>query len=130
MRIRKEDYPNYDQAEYWARYLCYRAGKDLEFLKGFWRELLSCREIYEEFVYYMEHQEALGAYTVEGYSLVDILVYQIDHFRAVMDREPAKIRDNREQMILMAFDTLLKMRKEPERYLEKLRTETGTDMPR
>ena len=130
MGFKKEDYPNYDEALQFTWYLCDGAGKDIEFLKQFFVGLLTYKDIYEEFVYYMEHGEPLAKVAIGGYTLVDVLIFQIDHFRAIMDREPAKIRGNREEMILMAFNTLLKMKVDPEKYLEKMRTETGTDQPR
>lgn len=130
MGFTKEDYPNYDEALQFTWYLCDAAGKDIEFLKQFFVGMLTHKDVYEEFIYYMEHGEALGKAAIGGYTLVDVLIFQIDHFRAVLDREPAKIRGNREEMILMAFDTFLKMKADPEKYLEKMRTETGTDMPR
>ena len=37
--------------------------------------------------------------------------------------------DNGDKMLLLAFDTFLKMRKEPERYIRLLQGETGTDYP-
>lgn len=128
--MKKEDFKNYDMAEQWVRYLAYHAGKDFEFLKDFWIRLLQDPEIYEEFVYYMEHGEALGKYGACGYTLIDILIFQIDHFRAILDRDFDKIKGNQEEMILMAFDTLLKMRKDPKKYVDQMQNETGTDMPR
>lgn len=66
---------------------------------------------------------------IEGYTLVDILVWQIDHFKAQMDRGNTGMRNNGSKMVLRAFDTMLKMEKEPEKYKQLMQTETGTDYP-
>ena len=84
-------------------------------------------EIYQEFVYYMEHQDFACKVKVGGYTVVDVLIWQIDHFRAWLDRDTTGTKQNKDRMVLLAFDTLLKMRKDPSGYLQKMQGETGTD---
>ena len=57
------------------------------------------------------------------------MVWQIDHFKAQLDRGEPGMRDNGGKMLLLAFDTMLKMKREPERYLRMMQQETGTDYP-
>ena len=111
----------------WARALCYYAGEDETFLEQFWKALMNSEGVYEEFVYYLTNQTFLCQYKVEGYSVVDIMIWQMDHFKAWLDRDNIGTRQNPDRMVLLAFDTLLKMRKEPEKYTSKMRQETGTD---
>ena len=66
---------------------------------------------------------------IKGYTVLDILVWQIDHFKAAMDRGRPGMGDNGSKMALRAFDTLLKMEKEPEKYIQRMQSETGTDYP-
>ncbi len=113
----------------WAQALCYYAGEDEEFLRNFWRMLIRSPEIYKEFLHYLEHQQFLCEYKVSGYSVVDIMVWQMDHFKAQMDRGKDDMKNNGDKMLLMAFDTLLRMEQNPEYYVNLIQTETGTDYP-
>ena len=113
----------------WAQALCYYAGEDEEFLTNFWRMLKQSPEIYGEFLHYLEHQQFLCEYKVSGYSVVDIMVWQMDHFKAQMDRGKDDMKNNGDKMLLMAFDTLLRMEQNPEYYVNLMQTETGTDYP-
>lgn len=116
-----------EKAYQWAHALCYYAGENEIFLQDFWQRLRQSVNVYQEFVYYLEHQTFLCKYTVEGYSVVDIMVWQMDHFKAQMDRGKDDMKNNGDKMLLMAFDTMLKMEHEPARYVELMQTETGTD---
>lgn len=113
----------------WARALCYYAGEDEEFLKRFWEELLASEKIYKEFVHYLSNRNFLCEYKIEGYSVVDIMVWQMDHFKAEMDRGHDDMKQNGDKMLLMAFDTMLKMEKQPDKYVRLMQSETGTDYP-
>ena len=127
---RRKDRKNMEEknkAYEWAEALCRYAGADEAFLQDFWERLQADKEIYEEFVYYLEHQDFLGKIKIEGYGLVDLLIFQIDHFRAVMDRDVADMRHNKDKMLLMAFNSLLQMRKDPALFVRAMQGETGTD---
>jgi len=126
----KVDYMKYKKEAYtWAQALCKYAGADEVFCEDFWDRLQKDEEIYEEFVYYMLYQDFLYKVKIEGYGLVDLMIFQIDRFRAVMDQDVADMRHNKDKMLLMAFNSLLQMRKNPEPFLELFRTQTGTDYP-
>lgn len=116
-----------ERAYQWAHALCYYAGKDEAFLQDFWQRLLQSENVYKEFIHYLEHQRFLCEYKVEGYSVVDIMVWQMDHFKAQMDRGKDDMKNNGDKMLLMAFDTLLKMEQDPVKYVDMMQNETGTD---
>ena len=118
-----------ERAYKWARALCYYAGAGEAFLEGFWRRITQSEGVYKEFTYYLEHQNFLCAYKVAGYSVVDIMVWQMDHFKARLDRDNSKTRGNRDGMLLYAFHTLLNMREDPQKYIRQMQGETGTDYP-
>ena len=118
-----------EKAYRWAQALCYYAGEDEEFLIQFWRMLKQSEGVFKEYIYYLEHQNFLCEYKVAGYSVVDIMVWQMDHFKAEMDRGKDDMKNNGDKMLLMAFDTMLKMEQEPESYVNLMQTETGTDYP-
>lgn len=108
---------------------CENAGENSEFAENFQKKLENDREIYEEFICYLETGNFACQAKVEGYSVVDIMVWQMDHFKARLDRDNSRTRQNRDGMLLYAFDTLLNMRKDPQKYISKMQGETGTDYP-
>ena len=116
-----------EKAYRWTQALCRCAGEDEIFLEDFWQRLRQSEPVYKEFVYYLEYQNFLCEYKVEGYGLLDIMVWQMDHFKAQMDRGRDDMKNNGDKMLLMAFDTLLKMEHDPARYVGMMQTETGTD---
>lgn len=118
-----------EKAYEWAKALCYYAGENEEFLKQFWDALMQSEGVYQEYLYYMEHQNFCCAYKVAGYSLVDIMVWQMDHFKAQLDRDRNEMKNNGDKMLLMAFDTMLRMEKTPDHYVDMMLNETGTDYP-
>lgn len=122
-----------ERAYQWAQALCSCAGEGEAFLEQFWEALVESEKIYREFVYYLEHQTFLCEYKVAGYSVVDIMVWQIDHFKANLDQSKSGLAyaggQNGDRMLLMAFDTMLKMEKEPDEYTALMSSETGTDYP-
>lgn len=119
----------YGKIEEWIGRLGEEAGEDSCFLETFTKQLFEEPEIREEFAYYMETKEFLCGAKIGDYTVVDIMVWQIDHFKAGMDRGMTGMKENSSKMVLRAFDTMLKMKKNPEKYMELMRTETGTDYP-
>lgn len=117
------------EVDEWIALLCREAGADEAFREAFKRKLEQAPEIYEELLYFAYHRNFLCRYQIRGVSVVDILVWQIDHFKAGMDRGNYDMKYNRNKMVLMAFDTFLNMEKEPEKYVSALQSETGTDYP-
>ncbi len=113
----------------WAKALCRYAGENEAFLEQFFTMLTASEGVFREFLFYLEHQDFLGEYKVEGYGLIDIMVWQMDHFKALLDRDRDDMRENGDRMLLMAFHTMLLMERDPEYYVNLLQTETGTDYP-
>ena len=113
------------------RELCKYAGEDGAFAENFHKKLSGDEEIYEEFIYYMTHGNFACKAKVRGYTVVDIMVWQIDHFKANLDHSRGGSSyaggHNGDRMLLMAFHTMLKMEQDPERYVSWMQTETGTD---
>lgn len=116
-----------EKAYAWAQALCRYAGEDEAFLEDFFGRLVASEGVFREFLYYLEHQDFLCAYQVAGYSLIDIMVWQMDHFKARLDRDQTGMKSNADRMLLMAFDTMLRMECDPENYVNQMQSETGTD---
>ena len=114
------------RAYLWARTLCHYAGETEEFLADFWERLQQSEKIYEEFMYFLDHEKFSCAYSIDGCTVIDIMIWQMDHFKAYMDRE-TQVKGNQAEMVLRAFDTFLKMEEEPEAILYLLDTESGSD---
>ncbi len=113
----------------WAAALCRYAGKDETFLAQFFEMLTASEGVSREFLYYLEHQDFLCAYQVAGYSLIDIMVWQMDHFKALLDRDRTQMKSNGDRMLLEAFHTMLLMERNPQYYVNLMQSETGTDYP-
>ncbi|MGN0377627.1 MAG: hypothetical protein ACI4ED_08330 [Suilimivivens sp.] len=107
--------------------LCKYAGEDEKFADDFYERLKADEEILREFVYYMLYGNFACRAKVLDYTVVDVMIWQMDHFKAWLDRDTAGTKQNGDRMLLMAFDTLLKMRENPEKYVQKIQLETGTD---
>ena len=86
-------------------------------------------EIREELIYYIEHGNFACKAKIRGYTVVDVMVWQMDHFKAQLDRGRDDMKDNGDKMLLMAFDTMLQMEQDPMRYISRMQSETGTDYP-
>lgn len=111
----------------WTCKLAVDAGKSETEAFDFWERLKADRELLEELEYYSIHKSFLCKYKVQGYSVTDILVWQVDHFKAYLDRHEEVNRYHQGKLLYNAFDILLQMRENPEPYVNKLQGETGTD---
>lgn len=107
--------------------LCENAGEDQSFAEDFYERLTADQEILQEFAFYMESGNFACRAKVCDYTVVDVMVWQIDHFKAWLDRDTTGTKQNKDKMLLNAFDVLLKMKQNPESYIQKMQLETGTD---
>ncbi len=121
MRITREEVRNF------TKKACLDNGFSEGFFEEFWKELSERDDIYKEYVYYLVKKEFLGEVRIEGYQVVDVLIWQMDGFKSRMDRDNYDMKNNEAKMVLSAFDTFLKMAKEPEGYVKRMQHDTGTD---
>lgn len=117
------------QIKEFVKALCRYSGEDEAFAKRFYQKLQEDPEIFEELCYYAEHGNFACKAKISGYTVIDVMIWQMDHFKARLDRDNSGTRQNGDRMLLLAFDTFLKMRKEPQKYIQKMQEETGTDYP-
>ena len=113
----------------WAAGLCASCGKDKAFLDELFRRLEEYPALYEEFRYFYDHNDFLCRLSAEGMTVVDILVWQTDRFKAALDEGKFGLKYDRNEMILMADYTMYDVLKDPGKYLAHFREETGTDYP-
>ncbi|MBD5461206.1 MAG: hypothetical protein HDR26_09755 [Lachnospiraceae bacterium] len=113
----------------WFRELCSGTGREAVVTEEICRALEKSSGIRKEIQYYFRTQEFLCEYRVQGYSLIDIMIWQMDHFKAWLDRGNAMIKGDGNRMLLEAAVTMLEMERDPAPYVEKMGRETGTDYP-
>ena len=123
----KIDYEN--EIKDWTKLLAGNAGEDDAFVNEFIDLIKGSEKIREEYIYYMINNRFLGEYSVCGMTVVDIMIWQMDHFKSDLDRGLYDMQSNPNKMLLRAFYTMLKMEKDPQLYLEKYSSDTGTDYP-
>lgn len=122
-----KDYEN--EIKDWTKLLAGNAGEDDAFVNEFIDLINGSEKIREEYIYYMINNRFLGEYSVCGMTVVDIMIWQMDHFKSDLDRGLYDMQSNPNKMLLRAFYTMLKMEKDPQSYLEKYGSDTGTDYP-
>lgn len=92
-----------------------------------WQGIRQSGGLLQELAYYHDHGEFLCRYEVAGYTLADVLVWQVDHFKAYLDRRDEVNRWRPERLLLHALDVLLQMEVDPWPFIAKMQGETGTD---
>ena len=122
-----KDYEN--EIKNWTKLLAGNAGENDAFVNEFIEMINGSEKIREEYIYYMINNRFLGEYSVCGMTVVDIMIWQMDHFKSDLDRGLYDMQSNPNKMLLRAFYTMLKMEKDPQLYLEKYSSDTGTDYP-
>lgn len=118
-----------EQVKTFTRDACLANGLSEEFFEGFWARMLKRDDIYTEYVLYLVNQEFVSRVDIEGYHVIDVLIWQMDHFKAKLDTDTYDMKHNEAKMILSAFDTFLKMAENPQEYIQRMQVDTGTDYP-
>lgn len=118
-----------EQVKQFTKKTCLDNHMTESFFEDFWERLLKKEAIYKEYVYYLVKHDFLNEVEIEGYHVIDILIWQMDHFKAKMDMDNYDTRHNEAVMIISAFDTFLKMADNPQEYTHRLQVDTGTDYP-
>ncbi|MCM1569591.1 MAG: hypothetical protein NC081_09110 [Roseburia sp.] len=113
--------------ENYVEELAGRAKMEQGYGEALWKRISASPQILKEFAYYHDYGELLCQYRVAGYTLADILIWQVDHFKAYMDRGDEMNRYRQERLLLTAFDVMLQMEENPQPFINKMQSETGTD---
>lgn len=107
--------------------LAKQAGMGEKWGEELWERINRSPRIRRELAYYHDYGKFLCEYEVSGYTLADIVIWQVDHFKAYMDRHDEMNRYRQERLLLTAFDVMLKMEEDPRPFISKMQNETGTD---
>jgi hypothetical protein len=103
------------------------AGESEEYAADLWQRIKTSEGVLKELAYYHDYGKFWGGYKVAGYGLTDILVWQVDHFKAYLDRHEEVNRWHPERLFLHAMDIMLQMEVDPKPFVNKMQGETGTD---
>ena len=114
--------------EDFVRGLAVQAGETEEYGERLWEGIRRSGGLLQELAHYYDNGQFLCKYEVAGYTLADILVWQVDHFKLYMDRPEEMNRYRQPRLLLASFDTMLQMEENPESFAEKMRLETGQDI--
>ena len=104
-----------------------KAGKDEAFGEDLWSRMLRSEGVLKELAYYHDTGSFWDGYEVAGFHLTDIIVWQVDHFKAYMDRHDEMNRYRTERLFVESLDIMLQMEKDPDPFIRKMREESGTD---
>ena len=111
----------------YARLLCEKANEEDGVLEVFWSRITAYPEIMKEFEYYRRNNDFCCELKVSGITVADILVWQIDRFKAALDEGKFALKYNGPHMVLAAFYTMADVIDHPERFVNRFSSETGTD---
>jgi len=120
------DYMCQSAYEY-AKVLCGEAREEEGVLEVFWDAVSNHPQVMKEFEYYMNNNDFLCELKVSGITVADILVWQIDRFKAALDEGKFALKYNGPHMILGAFYTMCDVCDNPDKYLIRFQSETGSD---
>ena len=89
-----------------------------------WSRIISCEDVLAELYYWCRTGQLLGKYEPEGISISDCIAWQVDHFKAYMDREENN-RWHRERLFIQSLETLLEVADGDAKTIAKIRGEGG-----
>ena len=103
------------------------AGMEKEWINELWTDMLTLPDLYEELIYYLENHVFRDNLKYEGYSLIDLYVWQMNKYNLIKDLGKNTSECNKETMVLRAFRTMIELMKSPEEYLKRLSEGRGMD---
>lgn len=116
-----------DELYEYARSLCEQANEEEGTLDVFWNRIKEYPDLLKEFEYYRQHNDFLCELKVGGITVADILVWQIDRFKAALDEGKFALKYNGPHMVLGALYTMADVIDDPAKYTARFSSETGSD---
>lgn len=107
--------------------LCDYCGEKESWCDELWGYMIHNDELYEEFVYFIVNRSLMGKMNVEGYTLIDLYVKQIDMYNVRNDLGKNPIFCMKEDMVLRSFLMMGRLLETPETYKKKLEDGFGMD---
>ena len=103
------------------------AGETERYGEELWQGIRQSPGLLQELAWYHDKGSFLCRYAVEGYTLADVLVWQVDHFKLYMDRPEEMNRYRQERLLLAAFEAMLTLERDPQPLVKKMTDESGQD---
>lgn len=116
-----------DTLQSYVQELAVRAGEKESYGEELWQGIRQSPGLLQELAWFHDKGSFLCRYAVEGYTLADVLVWQVDHFKLYMDRPEEMNRYRQERLLLAAFETMLKLERDPQPLVKKMTDESGQD---
>ncbi len=107
--------------------LCKYAGETREWCDALWQEILADRELYDEFMYFSRHNTLSDKMNCHGYTMIDLFIWEMDRYNLRHDTGKNTGECRKVDMVLHAFDTMARMKKNPEEYVRRLEEGRGND---
>lgn len=107
--------------------LCSYAGESREWCDGLWQELMLDSRLYEEFLYYMKNGMLNDKMNCCGYTLIDLYVQQMDKYNLLHDTGKNTAECRKVDMVLRAFLTMARMKRDPDTYVKRFEEGRGLD---
>ena len=108
--------------------ICEYAGLRGEWTDELWMMMLDKPDLYDEFVYYVEHHTFKDEMKVAGYALSDIYVWQMDKYNLIREIGKNPTTCNKETMVMNAFMVMGKMADDPKTYIKRIESGRGNDL--
>ncbi len=89
-----------------------------------WERIVGCTGVLKELAYYHDTGDLWGGFAPEGITIFDAVAWQVDHFKAYMDREENN-RWHRERLFLESLETLIDISEGDRTVLAKIKGEGG-----
>jgi len=121
--IASEKLKLFEVVENWSQY----AGYSVEWQNKFWQDLLLNKDVYEEFLYYIDHNDFLCKYACNGQYITDIFIWEMRKFNIKTDRGKNYADCDKAEMVLNAFRTMLDMKENGARVINAMENKNGAD---
>ena len=109
------------------KYLGEYTGKDESFITNLWDNMLLDPQLFEEFLYFIDNQTLLDKYKFQGYSLTDLYFYVLERYNLMTDIGKNDSSCQKEALVLDTFDAMIKLKKDPDKFISKMLGHNGYD---
>lgn len=107
--------------------LCEFAGESSQWGDKLWEDMSRDEEVFEAFIFYLENHNLPETVKCEGYSLIDLFIWQMGVDNLIHDTGKNTNACNKEKMILHTFRCMLDMKKDPENFIRRMQEGRGMD---
>ncbi len=107
--------------------LCEYCGYDRDWTDALWGDIIADDAMLSELTYYLSNHTLKDVVSVEGYSLTDLYVFQMDKYNLIREIGKNPPECNKERMVLNAFRMMIDMKADPNTYIKRLEEGRGED---